>query len=46
MFLFRNVMFSFINEMFECLINEFVEGRIYKYVKSGEGDVDDMRHAR
>ena len=34
MFLFPNVMFSFINKMVECLINEFVEGKIYKYVKS------------
>lgn len=34
MFLFRNVIFSFINKMFECLINEFVEGRICKFIKS------------
>ena len=35
MFLFCIVMFSFINKMFECLINEFVKGRICKFVKSG-----------
>jgi hypothetical protein len=27
-------MFSFINKMFECLINEFVEGRICKFIKN------------